>query len=252
MRLVAVALALVLAAGAARADVDWRAGRVTARGVGPADLRAPGPDIARAGAERVADETWKKELRDALRGLRIAGGGTLGKQVDKDPAAAAALSALVDGAEVEKRLYSDGRWWSRPGSPSTRRRGSPALRPMPARSEPLVVDARKVKLEPAIGYRVKADGVEKTVAARFVEEVPETFGAKATGVKGGVVSLATHSAPPVAWEGGGVGTDHTRELSQIYILYAAQLGPVGWMQAHTHNTAQERACTGSSAAGSAT
>jgi len=194
MRHVAVALGLVLAAGVARADIDWRAGRVTARGVGPADLRAPGPDIARAGAERVADETWKKELRGALRGLRIAGGGTLGKQVDKDPAGAAALSALVDGAEVEKRLYSDGSvvvaaWVSL--DEAARVAGSP---PDAGEGEPLVVDARKVKLEPAIGYRVKADGVEKTVAARFVEEVPETFGAKATGVKGGVVSLDAAAA----------------------------------------------------------
>ncbi len=46
MRL-ALAAALVLASLPARAEVDWRAGVVRARGVGPADLRAPSPDIAR-------------------------------------------------------------------------------------------------------------------------------------------------------------------------------------------------------------
>ena len=190
MRLLAiVSWPLVLAAGVAHADVDWRSGRVTARGVGAADLRAPGPDIARAGAERVADEKWKKELRDELRGLRLAGGGTLGKHADKAPAVAAALSTLVDGAEVEKSLYSDGSvvvaaWVSI--DEAARIAGAP---PEAGEGEALVVDARKLKLEPALGYKVKAGGVEKIVATRFTEEAPESFGGKATAVKGGVVTL---------------------------------------------------------------
>jgi hypothetical protein len=190
MRLAAVVF-LVLAAGVARAEVDWRAGRVTAAGVGAADLRAPGPDIARAGAERVAEEQWKKELLAELRGLRLAGGGTLGKRADEDATAAAALSALVDGAEVEKSLYSDGSvvvsaWVSLDEAARVAGLGPEAR---PDEAGPLLVDARRLELRPALGYRVKVGGAERPVAARFTHEAPERFGARATAVKGGVVTV---------------------------------------------------------------
>jgi hypothetical protein len=178
-----VALAVVLAAGAARADVDWQLGRVTARGVGPADLRAPGPDIARVAAERAAEERWKTQLGEELRGLRVAGGGTLGKV-----ASAEALDELVASARTERTLYSDGSVVVAAEVPIDR---AARLVGAPAQSglEPIVVDARKLKLDPAIGYRVRAGGVERTVLARFVTEVPGEPEARVSSVKQGIVTL---------------------------------------------------------------
>src|SRR5690349_13457874 len=97
-----VVLFALLAASPVRADVDWAAGTVTVRGVGPADLRAPSPDIARVSAERVALERGRVELLKTLRAIPVAGGGNLGAK------AGDALAGLVEKSEPEKTLYSDG------------------------------------------------------------------------------------------------------------------------------------------------
>jgi hypothetical protein len=55
----------------AGAEVDWNAGTITAEGGAAADLRMPGPNSARPGAERAARTAAATKLRAALRELGL-------------------------------------------------------------------------------------------------------------------------------------------------------------------------------------
>jgi hypothetical protein len=55
----------------AGAEVDWNAGTITAEGGAAADLRMPGPNSARPGAERAARAAAAAKLRAALRELGL-------------------------------------------------------------------------------------------------------------------------------------------------------------------------------------
>lgn len=187
----AALVALVLAARTAGAGVDWAAGTVTARGVGPADLRAPSPDIARVSAERVALERGRAELLKTLRAIPVAGGGNLGAKAED------ALAGLVEKSEPEKTLYSDGSVvlvWRLPLA----RVGEVALG-VPAPTAPetvsLVVAAPKIKLKPALGYRVRAGATVRegpVVFLRSAADAPAAAGridTRATASKDGVIAI---------------------------------------------------------------
>jgi len=53
----------------AGAEVDWRLGTITAEAGSAADIRMPGPNAARPGAERRARASAEDKLRAAMRGL---------------------------------------------------------------------------------------------------------------------------------------------------------------------------------------
>jgi hypothetical protein len=170
----------------ARADVDWAAGMVTARGVGPADLRAPGPDIARVGAERVALERGRAELVKSLRAIPLAAGGTLGARHEE------AIAGLVDKTTPERTLYSDGSVVLRFELPLARVAeavlGTP---PADAETRPLVVlPGSKVKIKPALGYRVRAGDTVRDAPVAFGPAPPGgALEARATSIKDGVIAL---------------------------------------------------------------
>ena len=93
---------------AARAEVDWAQGLVTAGGVGVADRHAPNPAVARGTSRRVAEDAAKKQLAAAITALPLAG-GKVGHP--KDSAAAARLAAAVDHAlELGAEPETDGAW----------------------------------------------------------------------------------------------------------------------------------------------
>ena len=48
------------------AEIDWSAGTITAQAGAAADIRMPGPDAARPGAERRARAAAEEKLRAAL------------------------------------------------------------------------------------------------------------------------------------------------------------------------------------------
>src|SRR5262245_1388952 len=146
----ALALLLVLAAAPAAAEtrVDWAAGTLTVTAVGIADLRAPSTEIARIGAERAATARATEELRRAARELPLAGGGTLGDAADADKDLAAKLAAVVDAVKPDLDRQSDGSVRLRASLPLARLHAlvlgvSP---PEADAGEPLVVDARKLKI----------------------------------------------------------------------------------------------------------
>jgi hypothetical protein len=75
LALAAVAQAAELATfkrDVAGAEVDWSEGTITAQAGAAADLRMPGPNTARPGAERRARAAAEKKLHAALRALGLA------------------------------------------------------------------------------------------------------------------------------------------------------------------------------------
>jgi hypothetical protein len=196
MRL-ALVVALLLATNVASASVDWARGLIIARGVAAADLRAPSPDIARVAAERAAREALQKQLRDDLRSLPVAGGGTVGARADKDATAKAALDEIVKGTKPERTLHSDGSVTVQVTVPLSRVSES-VLGAKPEgtdeRATLLVVDARKLKTaKPALGWRVRAGDVTRTAPTYFLAtpdpaEAP-ALEARATAARDGVLVI---------------------------------------------------------------
>jgi hypothetical protein len=194
MRLL-LAAALLLVYRPALAAVDWQKGLLVARGAAAADLRAPSPDIARVAAERAARGDLEKRLRAALRGLPIAGGGTVGGRADKDARAKAALDEIVEGTLPERTLHSDGSVTVQVTVPLRRVVESVlgAAAETEERATLLLVDARKVKARPALGWRVRAGDVTRAAPTYFAGEAPaeagagEALRARATAARDGVL-----------------------------------------------------------------
>ena len=91
---------LLLLLGAAklppRTQVDWRQKVVVTVGAAAADLRAPGPDIARVTAERQAEARAKEQLRTAVAAITSVA------------ASDERLGKLSEAAVMKKRYFSDG------------------------------------------------------------------------------------------------------------------------------------------------
>ncbi|HEY0706275.1 MAG TPA: hypothetical protein VGG33_05725 [Polyangia bacterium] len=79
----------------AGAEVDWEAGTVTVEAGAAADLQMPGPDAARAAAQRQARAQATAILKDALRALPLGGGRKL------STAAAAAAAGRAKIANID-------------------------------------------------------------------------------------------------------------------------------------------------------
>ena len=105
MRL-ALALLSVLLLGAAklppRTQVDWKARTLSTVGAAAADLRAPGPDIARVAAARLARERADERLRTASAAL--AGVPASDERLSKPLAEARARTTYSSDGSVEVEL----------------------------------------------------------------------------------------------------------------------------------------------------
>jgi hypothetical protein len=143
-----------------RVEIDWSAGRIRAVGAGAADLRAPGPEVARIGAERRARQDAAARLVEAARALRWTT-GTVGEAIDADPAAKQRLEAAAERlADVDVRHFSDGSVEVTLALPLEAVRSALAPPPRPASSEgaptAIVVDARKARAAPLLGVSLVA------------------------------------------------------------------------------------------------
>jgi hypothetical protein len=74
----------------AGAEVDWTAGTITAQAGSAADIRMPGPNAARPGAERRARAAAEDKLRAALRALGV------GNTSDAPSAVARATTSRIE------------------------------------------------------------------------------------------------------------------------------------------------------------
>jgi hypothetical protein len=76
--------------GVAGAEVDWTAGTITAQAGCAADIRMPGPNAARPGAERRARAAAEEKLRAAVRALGV------GKNPDDGTATRNATTSRIE------------------------------------------------------------------------------------------------------------------------------------------------------------
>jgi hypothetical protein len=130
-----------------------------------ADMRAPSPSVARVGAERAAREAARKRLRVAVRGLVTADGKRVSAIVDKDPGARRRLDGAIGRSlDLQVDYASDGSVLLEAGLPIEAVRsavqGADAVPGGAESGDPavtgLVVDARKVSVQPAIGLALRA------------------------------------------------------------------------------------------------
>jgi hypothetical protein len=94
-----------LAAAAGATTIDWDKRVITARGQGAPDLNAANPAAARIGAERAAEVDAFRNLLEALKGVEIKSGQTVGQAMAQDPALRASVEGVVRGFRVTNRRY---------------------------------------------------------------------------------------------------------------------------------------------------
>lgn len=174
----ALAAALPCAARAAPGAVDWQRKVVTCTGSGAANLRdADGnPAVARIGAEKAARLDALRSCLETLRGVQLESGRTVGDALGSDQALSGKVQGLVKGFRVvgKPRYFSDGGVEMDvevpiegalsdallPQPPA----GGAAPAPAPSGAAPeagatgLVVDARGLKLAPALAVRILDEG----------------------------------------------------------------------------------------------
>ncbi len=157
--LVRIAAALCLVASLAsdvRAEVkvDWQRGLLIASCAAPADLRAPNPDLARVKAERVAKKRCTEALRKAAGELSAVSGNSVEASLGE---ALPEMATMMLGADQG----SDGSVVVRMALGIDALRAQlykmdVPLKTAPVLTSPLIIDARSLKVTPAVGYAVGA------------------------------------------------------------------------------------------------
>jgi hypothetical protein len=196
------------AAGEGGVVIDWSAGALRAKGVGPADRHAPSPTVARVGARRAAEQQARAKLLAAARALPFAAGGTIGDAIDRDEAAAARLAREVELAPVVvAELGTDG------SARVTIALGVEAVRQAIAGPRGVaggggaatvyVIDASRVKPPPApaVGIALDVGGARWDGPIVWVRERGDNADAvagTASAATGGVLTVSGMSSAPPA------------------------------------------------------
>jgi hypothetical protein len=168
----AMALACAVRPGSARAEsgIDWQRKVVKCTGSGAANLRDAGgnPAVARIGAEKAAKLDALRNCMEALKGVQLQSGQTVGGALQSDAALSGRVEGLVRGFKVvgSPRYFSDGGVEMDVEVPLEgalsdtllpRPEAKPQSKPastVPAPGTSLVVDARGQKLVPALAPRI--------------------------------------------------------------------------------------------------
>lgn len=159
--LVLAILALPLPVLAEPGAVDWQKRVVRCTGVGAANLKdaAGNPAVARIGAEKAAKLDALRACLEAMKGVVVSAGQTVGAVMAADAGVRGAVEGTVRGfRETAKRYFSDGGVEIDVEVPlegvgeAVLPRGAPA--PAPAGPTSLVVDAAGLKVAPALAPRL--------------------------------------------------------------------------------------------------
>jgi hypothetical protein len=192
------------AVGEGGVAIDWSAGTLRAKGIGPADRHAPSPAVARVGAKRAAEIQARAKLLKAARALKVADGGSVGAAIDKDAKAKARLEGEIERAPVvETDLLTDG------SARVTLTLGIEAVRQALSGSRTATTDESAVvwivdakSATPAVGWALKVGGTRwdgPVLFARDRSGAPaDAVAAKATSATDGVLSVSGPTAPPPA------------------------------------------------------
>lgn len=107
--LVASLTALPVLAQSGKGEIDWSRRVLVGHGQGAPDLSAPSVSVARLGAERAAKLDAYRNAIEALKGMELQSGGSVGTLLQND----AVLTGRVDGKlkgvkPIKTHYYSDG------------------------------------------------------------------------------------------------------------------------------------------------
>jgi hypothetical protein len=181
MRTLALAVAVACAAPVitrAEGGVDWQRKVVKCTGSAAANLRdaAGNPAVARIGAEKAAKLDALRNCMEALKGVQLQSGQTVGGALQSDAALSGRVEGLVRGFRIvgAPRYFSDGGVEMDVEVPLEgalsdallpRPAAEPKAEPKPAKAEAvapagtsLVVDARGKKVVPALAPRILDEG----------------------------------------------------------------------------------------------
>jgi len=161
LALAAAVAALPLAARAEAGAVDWQRKVVKCTGAGAANLRDAGgnPAVARIGAEKAAKLDALRSCMEALKGVQLQTGQTVGGALASDAALSGKVEGLVRGFKVvgKPRYFSDGGVEMDVEVPLEGALSDallPKAEAKPDAPTSLVVDARGQKLVPALAPRI--------------------------------------------------------------------------------------------------
>lgn len=164
-----LALALPLAAGAEAGTVDWQRKVVKCTGTGAPNLRAAAGNVAvaRIGAERAAKLDALRNCMEALKGVTVKSGETVGGALSGTPGLQASVEGVVKGFRVvgSPRYFSDGGVEMDVEVPiegklsdliMPKGAGEEKAPPPTAESHAtgLILDARGIKIAPALAPRI--------------------------------------------------------------------------------------------------
>jgi hypothetical protein len=214
----ALAIAMIAALAAlptpsrAEGGVDWQKKVVKCTGNGAANLRDAGgnPAVARIGAERAAKLDALRNCMEALRGVQLQSGQTVGNALQGDQALSGKVQGIVKGFRVvgAPKYFSDGGVEMEVEVPLEGALSDALLpkpepnvepQPQPTKSSPkgggapgtsLVVDARGQKVLPALAPRILDEGGKEI----YGPGVLGAEGRKAGGAAGYAVDLKAAQA----------------------------------------------------------
>lgn len=192
-------VALLAGTASAAPAVDWAAGRVTASGVGLADRQAPNAAVARGPARRKAEDAARLALRDAVKALPVASGGTVGDKLADRAIAERVDRAIATALPVTAEPETDGAWTVTLAVPMEAIRQAlvgPRTLAATGDSGPAVIVVEGAKATPAIGTTIGG----ASVPIVWVAKVP-AWAAKAPRIKAKASTTAaidadTKSATP--------------------------------------------------------
>ena len=210
----AVASLCAAAPAAARAEsgVDWQRKVVRCTGSGAANLRdaAGNPAVARIGAEKAAKLDALRNCMEALKGVQLQSGQTVGGALKTDQALTGRVEGLVRGFKVvgSPRYFSDGGVeldvevplegaLSDALLPKTEPKPETKPDPKPASSEggapgtSLVVDARGQKVVPALAPRILDEAGKELYGPASLRESGRKAGGAAAYAKDLTAAKAT-------------------------------------------------------------
>jgi hypothetical protein len=161
----ALVLVAPLSALAQGNGVDWQRQVLRVTGDGPPDVKASNPSQARLGAERSAKEDAFEDLLEQVKGVHLRADRTVGDEMAREETRRKVEDVLRDYKVVQKRYYSDSGVRMEVEVPlaalisvlvpaAEAKQDAPVKKDARKKHTGLVVDARKLGLEPVLAPRL--------------------------------------------------------------------------------------------------
>ncbi len=175
-----------LAAVPGHGKINWADKTITVTGSGAPSLKAENVAVARLGAERAAKMDAFRNILEAVKGIRVTGTQTAGEVMAASPEVNAKVQGVVRNFKVlETKYYSDGgvdlivqvpidgvsqALVPTAGKNAVPVKGAPAGSDSSGTHTGIIVNAKGLKLTPALAPRIFDDAGSEVYAATFVHQ----------------------------------------------------------------------------------